>query len=316
MSNHKTEIDGVAMTVNSLKILRIAGGAQGFNWLPVFVAEEQGMFARKGIKIEYLRMGSVDKATTAVREGNADLAITPPEGAVADCLNGGGLRIVASNSERLPMSLVARPGITNLADLRGKRIGTSSLTEGTAIYTQLMLEQVGLRYPDDYEFVLSGVHTSRWAALQKGEADAAPQPAPWNFLAEREGYSILGEVSDAIPEIIFAALIARDAWLRLHGEVIDNLLDALREAHRFVNDPTNDAVTLPVYQRITTPDDTELAARGLEYTRGLGMWPENLLVSPGAFTATVDAMVKAGLMAPEQRLTASRVLLSDNSEVK
>ena len=26
--------------------VRLAGGAQGFNWLPVFVAEEQGMFDR------------------------------------------------------------------------------------------------------------------------------------------------------------------------------------------------------------------------------------------------------------------------------
>ena len=90
-------------------IVKLAGGAQGFNWLPVFIAEEKGLFEKYGLKIEYMRMGSVDKATTAVREGEADLAITPPEGAVADYIKGGDLRILASNSNRLPMSRKSQP---------------------------------------------------------------------------------------------------------------------------------------------------------------------------------------------------------------
>ena len=40
--------------------LRLAGGAQGFNWLPAFIADEQGLFEAQGIKIVYKRMGSVD----------------------------------------------------------------------------------------------------------------------------------------------------------------------------------------------------------------------------------------------------------------
>jgi ABC-type nitrate/sulfonate/bicarbonate transport system substrate-binding protein len=294
--------------------IRLAGGAQGFNWLPVFVAEEQGIFARHGLKIEYLRLGSVDKATSAVREGTADLAITPPEGAVVDHLAGGGLRIIASNSERLPMSMVARPGIADLAGLRGRRLGTSSLTEGTAIYTRVLLEQAGLTYPGDYEFVLAGVHTTRWAALQSGEIDAAPQPAPWNFLAERAGYMLLGEIAEAIPEIVFAAVIGEETWLAENRDAVRRLISALAEAHALVNDCANDAVTLPVYQRLTTPDDPDLAVRGLEYTRSLGMWPAGLHVSPSALAATVDVMVRSGLIAPEQRDEATGAVLSGFTE--
>ena len=290
--------------------IRLAGAAQGFNWLPVFVAEEQGMFDRNDVKIEYQRLGSVDKATAAVREGTADLAITPPEGAVADHVGGGTLRIIGSNSERLPMSIVARPGIADLAGLRGKRVGTSSLTEGTAIYTRIILGEVGLTYPDDYDFVLAGIHTARWEALQNDVIDAAPQPAPWNFLAEREGYVLLGEVSDAIPEIIFAAVVGEATWLHSNDELVRRFLHALTEAHDFVNDPANDSISLPIYQRLTTPDDVDLAVRGLRYTRDLGMWPSGLRVSPRAFAATLDAMIAAGLLSPKQRTDAAGVLLS------
>lgn len=289
--------------------IRLAGAAQGFNWLPVFVADDQGIFDRHGVEIEYQRLGSVDKATTAVREGTADLAITPPEGAVADHAAGGTLRIIGSNSERLPMSIVARPGIADLAALRGKRVGTSSLTEGTAIYTQIVLREVGLTYPDDYDFVLAGIHTARWEALQNNVIDAAPQPAPWNFLAERQGYGLLGEVSDAIPEIIFAAVVGEAAWLARNDDLVRRFLLALTEAHDFVNVPANDPVSLPIYQRLTTPDDVDLALRGLQYTRDLGMWPSGLRVSPRAFAATLDAMTAAGLISPQQRTDAAGVLL-------
>ncbi|MCP2636050.1 ABC transporter substrate-binding protein [Microbacterium sp. HD4P20] len=287
--------------------IRFAGGAQGFNWLPVFVAEEQGLFADNGLSIDYQRLGSVDKATTAVREGTADLAITPPEGAVADYLTGGALRIVGSNSERLPMSMVARPGIPDLAGLRGKRIGTSSLTEGTALYSRPLLGTVGLHYPGDYEFVLAGVHTARWAALERDEIDAAPQPAPWNFLAEREGYGLVGEIPDVIPEIIFAAVIGNQQWLDENRDAVSRLIAALSEAHAIVNDAANDTVTRRVYQGLTTPDDPELAARGLAYTRDLGMWPDGLRVSPTALATTIDVMIQAGLVEENDRERATGV---------
>lgn len=287
--------------------LRLAGGAQGFNWLPVFVADERRLFEKHGVRIVYKRMGSVEKATAAVLDGEADLAITPPEGAVADFVRGGELRIVAANAVRLPMSIVARPGIGSLSELRGKKVGTSSLTEGTAIYTQIMLAAAGLNYPGDYEFVLAGIHTKRWEALQAGEIDCAPQPAPWNFLAQDEGYGLLGEVCDAIPEIVFTAVIGRSSWLDANQTVVIRFLKALVEAHAVTNDAANPDITLPIFQRITTPDSESLARRGLDYMRGMGMWPDGLAVPDRALETTIDLMVRANLLDEAKRVAARGV---------
>lgn len=292
-------------SVEPLRPVRLAGAAQGFNWLPVFIADEQGLFDRRGLAVEYLRLGSVEKATLAVKEGTADLAITPPEGAVIDYLGGGSLRLIAINSQRLPMSMVSRPGIGALADLQGARIGTSSLTEGTAVYTTRMLATVGLNYPDDYSFVLAGVHTTRWDALRAGGIDAAPQPAPWNLLARREGFSDLGDIAQILPEIIFAAIVADLSWINSNAETASRLIDALAEAHEIVNDPAQDATTLPVYERITVPGDPELARAGFEYTRDLGMWPAGLRVSPNAFATNLEVMEGAGLITADQRTAAA-----------
>ncbi|PSH70452.1 ABC transporter substrate-binding protein [Phyllobacterium brassicacearum] len=287
--------------------VKLAGGAQGFNWLPVFVAEEQGMFEKRGLKIEYLRMGSVDKATTAVLDGEADLAITPPEGAVANYVRGGELRVVASNSNRLPMSIVANASIKSIAELKGKKIGTSSLTEGTAIYTQVLLAREGLNYPGDYDFALAGIHTKRWEALQAGEIDCAPQPAPWNFVAQQAGYNLIGEVNDVIPEILFAALIANRSWLEANSETVGKLLEALADAYAITNDPSREEITLPIFQRVTVPDDADLARRGLRYMRDMGMWPQGLSIPDKALDATIDLMIRAGLLDEGNRVSAAGV---------
>ena len=47
--------------------IKLAGGALGFNWLPVFVARERSIFERHGLEVELCRLGSVDKATAAVK---------------------------------------------------------------------------------------------------------------------------------------------------------------------------------------------------------------------------------------------------------
>ncbi|MFT4181468.1 MAG: ABC transporter substrate-binding protein [Rhizobium sp.] len=291
----------------SSRHLSLAGGAQGFNWLPVFIAEEHGIFARHGLTIEYRKMGTVDKATTAVLEGEADLAITPPEGAVSNFVKGGALRVIASNANRLPMSLVAQPSIKSIKELKGKKIGTSSLTEGTAIYTQMLLSREGLRYPGDYEFELAGIHTKRWEALQAGEIDCAPQPAPWNFLAEREGYTLIGEINDVIPEIVFAAVIGRKSWLEDNRDIVVRFLGALLEAYAITNDPSREDITLPIFQRITTRDDADLAARGLRYMRDMGMWPGDLSIPQAAMEATVDLMIRADLLDEVARSSAGGV---------
>jgi NitT/TauT family transport system substrate-binding protein len=287
--------------------LKLAGGAQGFNWLPIFVAIEHGLFEKAGLDIELLKLGGVDKATQAVIDGDADLAITPPEGAISNYIAGGDLRIVASNSNRLPMSLVARPEIKSIADLKGKKIGTSSLTEGTAIYTQIMLAEHGLAYPGDYEFALAGIHTARWDAMQKGEIDAAPQPAPWNFLAADQGYSLLGEVNESIPDIVFAAFIGKKSLLEANAAALAGFFGALDQAYDFVNDPANEDAATAIFQTITTKDSADLARRGYIYMRDMGMWPRHMAVPSSALATSIDLMIKANLLDEGQRSAAMGV---------
>jgi ABC-type nitrate/sulfonate/bicarbonate transport system substrate-binding protein len=290
--------------------LRIGGGAVGFNWLPVFAAQQQGLFACRGLNVEIKRLGTVDKATAAVRSGELDLAITPPEGAIRDCVGGGNLRIIAGNVNRLPLSLIANPRFRRIEDLKGAKLGTSSLTEGTALYTMEVLRRHGLNYPGDYEFAVVGVHPARWKALQDGTIDAAVQLIPLNFVAVDAGYANLGEVTDYIPEIVFTALIVNRTWAEAHRSQIVAFLRGLIEGTRWMYDPDNDERLLAMTMEITQAQG-EYVRRSLDYMREKHVFARDLSISDAAFATSIELMRKAGL-ADASLVAGARATLDDS----
>jgi NitT/TauT family transport system substrate-binding protein len=275
-------------------LLRLGAGAAGFNWLPIFLADRRGLFAQRGLRIEVHRMGSVDKATAAVRSGELDIAITPPEGAIRDCAAGGELRIIAGNVNRLPLSLIAHPRIARIEELRGKTLGTSSMTEGTALYTMEMLRQHGLHYPGDYRFSIVGVHPARWKALQERTIDAAVQLIPLNFVAIDAGWPNLGEASDYIPEIVFTALIVRQSWANAERDTLHTFLRILREATGIVYDPASDDTLLAI-TRETAQAEGDYARKALDYMRAKQVFTPDLSIPNAAFAKTLELMQRAGV---------------------
>jgi NitT/TauT family transport system substrate-binding protein len=295
---------------SKLTTLVIGGGAVGFNWLPVIVADRQGLFARRGLRVEIKRLGTVDKATAAVKSGELNLTITPPEGAIRDCGAGGNLRIIAGNVNRLPLSLIANPRFKRIEELKGARLGTSSLTEGTALYTMEVLRQHGLNYPGDYEFAVVGVHPARWKALQEGTIDAAVQLIPLNFVAVDAGYSNLGEVTDYIPEIIFTAMIVDRTWAEAHRADVVAFLGAVMEATRWLYEPTDEAALLDLTAEITQAEG-HYGQQALAYMREKNVFPRDLAISPAAFSKSIELMQKAGL-ADATLVAAAPAVLDDS----
>jgi NitT/TauT family transport system substrate-binding protein len=302
-------VSAVAGAGAGVATLRVGGGAVGFNWLPVIVADRQGMFARRNLAIEIKRLGAVDKATAAVKAGELDLVITPPEGAIRDCAGGGNLRIIAGNVNRLPLSLIANPRIGQIKGLRGARLGTSSLTEGTALYTMEVLRHHGLNYPGDYEFAVVGVHPARWKALQEGTIDAAVQLIPLNFVAEDAGYNNLGEVTDYIPEIVFTGLIVDRVAAECRREQIIAFLQGVMEGTRWLYDPANDETLLTLTKELTQAEG-KYGRQALDYMRDKRVFSHDLSIPGAAFAKSIELMQKAGL-ADEHLPARARAVLDD-----
>jgi|ERR1700733_3662841 ABC-type nitrate/sulfonate/bicarbonate transport system substrate-binding protein len=266
--------------------------APAFVYFPIWVAIERGFFGSRGIECGISVAGTTDGTTAALEQGETQFAMVTPEGVVSNVAKGGRLRLVAGNSNRAPLSLIGAKGIEQIEDLRGKRVGSTSLKEGTAIMVQKMLAAHGLHYPGDYEFATVGAHPQRWDHLQAGTIQAGLQLIPYNYIAEDAGYPKLGEASEYVPDYAFTAIAFNLDWSEPNRALSVRVLGALREAVDWTFDNLDAAAEI-----IAKANKTKVtyAKRALfEMIEG-EMTPRDLVIGPKALDAVFGAMREAGL---------------------
>ena len=260
--------------------------------VPLWIAQERGFLERRDLAATERICGTTHGVTSALRDGEVDIALTAPEGSIADAVAGGPLRVVAGLTDRPPLSMIALPRHHTFEDLRGGRIGTSSLTEGTRHVAERMLAAHGLTYPADYEFALEGSHVERWKALQAGTIDAALQMIPYDFMAVEAGFTDLGPVAEEFAlNSVCVAIGPERAWL-------SPFLQALAEAAQWFRGHVEQSAQIAA---VRTSIEPRYALRACQALAADGVIPRELRSSPRALAAVTAALRSSGLIPPDAR---------------
>jgi len=249
------------------------------------VAQERGFLGRRGLAATERICGTTHGVTNALRNGEVDIALTAPEGSIADAEAGGPLRVVAGLTDRPPLSMIALSRHHTFEDLRGGRIGTSSLTEGTRHVAERMLAAHGLTYPADYDFALEGSHVQRWKALQAGTIDAALQMIPYDAMAVEAGFTDLGPVAE---EFALNAVCVR---LPAERAELTPFLQALAEAAEWFRGHIEESAAIAAQRTSIEPRH---ALRACQALAADGVIPRDLRPSPGALAAVTAALRSSG----------------------
>jgi NitT/TauT family transport system substrate-binding protein len=275
----------------SMREITVGVVAPAYVNVPLWVAQQRGFLERHGLRATERILGTTHGVTNALRDGEVDIALTAPEGSVADAVAGGPLRVVAGLTDRPPLSMIAIPSRRTFNDLRGGRIGTSSLTEGTRHVAERMLAAHGLAYPDDYAFALEGSHVERWKALQAGTIDAALQMIPYDCIATDAGYTNLGPVTEDF--FLNGVCINNHSAQR---EVVSPFLQALAEAAEWFRGNIEESAGIAAARTSIEP---RYALRACQALTADGVIPRDLRPGHAALAAAVEALRSGGLIPAE-----------------
>jgi ABC-type nitrate/sulfonate/bicarbonate transport system substrate-binding protein len=216
-----------------VRALTVGAVSRNYFNLPLWIAQHAGLFNRQGLSVAIELIESIDEVTRRLAEGQLNLALNVTENTILNSEQGGRLEIIAGNVNRLPFSFVARPHIKRYADLRGARIGVSSIRAGSSSLVMKLLAAHGLHYPKDYTLLAVGPILSRWKMLQSGEIDGGLQGAPLNYIAVDAGFSDLGNPRSQFPDFQFTSLDVDSDWARQNRDTVVAFLMAYRQAHRW-----------------------------------------------------------------------------------
>jgi NitT/TauT family transport system substrate-binding protein len=160
--------------------VRIAVSSKSLGFLDTWAARERGFFRKHGIDAEIIAMRP-PLTIGAIQTGDIDYAwgaSTISRGAISDAP----VRIVSLALRSSFHTLMTRPHIKTIADLKGKNIAVT----------------VGGVDPRDVAFVNMGGSDTRFPALVSGQIDATPISLPFFVIAKRQGFNLLGTASDVI----------------------------------------------------------------------------------------------------------------------
>ena len=208
--------------------------------IPLWVAQRQNFFGKYGLKSKTLWVRSNPTQIATLASGETQIAYGGATTALAAAVGGKELMIVASLSSRENLDLVARPGINNPKDLRGKRFGIQSIGGGVWKTATVWLEHFGMdEKRDNIQMIVIGDVTVLSQALETGRIDATVVPS---FLSRRlaeKGFAVLGRCDQTRLSSVGMAIVVDKAYLQQNSDTLQDVVKGLTESMVFILNPKN-----------------------------------------------------------------------------
>lgn len=225
------------------RVLKIVAFAGGWN-LPLWVAEEQGLFAREGVAVELAYTPNSGALVRGLMESRHDLALAAIDNLIAYQEGQGDGPLLASPDLVAVMgvdygflSVVAQPGIRTMTDLRGKTLSVDSLNTGFAYVLRELLRLHGISGAE-VTIVRGGATELRFQALVDGKVDATLLRTPFDILAAERGLSVLAS-ADTLGPYVGTSGFVRRSWAQANEATLVAFLRGYRRAMQWLDGPAH-----------------------------------------------------------------------------
>jgi len=223
----------------------------------VYVAHEEGLFKKNGLEVELIHIPSSSRGIQAILAGELAFSTMDGQNAVQANLKGAGLALVAGATNRFVFSLMARPEIKRISDLKGKKIGITRIGSSTHTATLYALSQAGLK-PGDYQILPLMEVPNIFTALVAGQIDAGTVSPPTNSRARKAGLNELMNLAKEGPETVSVAIGTSRSYIKANEDTVRRVVRAYAEAlHLFKTNKTAAIRVLGKYTRVKEQDILE-----------------------------------------------------------
>jgi len=205
--------------------------AIGYYPLPAFViAQEKGFFSHKGLEVGFEIATFAPDHNRGMAEGRWDLSLTSPDTMIARATRDGHDFVLFLMAEKgLQVKLFGARNIKSPAELRGKLLAGDPGDSNYDLHRRKILRDYGL-YETEYQVKIIGTSPFRLDALRKGEVSACMVAPPYDAQAINEGFNLLAQASDHIPDYPTATCWSRRSWAQQNREKLLRFVQAFVEA--------------------------------------------------------------------------------------
>ncbi len=233
------------------------------NWIP-WIAKDAKIYEKHGLDVELVLVKGSGQTSSAILGGSLFAApVAVPQVMLAN-LAGADLVNIAHTVPGVQSKLLVKQEIKRPEDIKGKRIGTSSIGSLGDFLFKYIIRKNGMDPMRDVIWLSIGTPQERLQALSSGRADAADLSYPIDAQALRLGYHVLW---DARKEVVYPSMsvVTRRKTLQDDRDTVMRMLRSHVEAIAYFK--THKDFSMKVLGKYLRTNDQELLEGSYEIFR-------------------------------------------------
>ena len=202
------------------------GTSVSISHLPVWVAKDAGLFAKKGLNVEPVQIRGGALITMGIMSGQLQFSGAGAESVVAARIEGGDVVLLACPSNLEPIYLITRPEIKSAAELKGKSSAVTRLGSSTHFYLRAALRNIGLDSEKDITILQLGAGPEMATALESGRISVAALNVRYAIPFLRRNWPVLVDLTKT--DLIYpsSCVTSSRAFVKSEPKVVEDFLSA------------------------------------------------------------------------------------------
>ena len=236
--------------------VRISFSSRSNTSVPYYVAVSKGFFRDEGMDVEIIQ---ANPRLGVMALMNGDVSFTGTfVSTVRGILSGFPMKIVLVAFKKGVYYLIAHPSVKDVQDLRGKKLGVSSLRGADHLVAEELLRSKGLN-PALMQPVVLGDTSVRLQSVITGAVEVTTLSPPHDLMAQKAGVKVLA----GPPEIGMPAsgMITSERLIKENPAFVRRGVRAILRANRFIDENRAETIKILLQWVKQTP---EIAGRSYD----------------------------------------------------
>lgn len=230
------------------------------SYLPVFIAEEKGIFKKNGIDVE---LHIDENLSELYAERKLDIICTGLTESILSTSEGHFSKIIYRFTYSITNDLiVSNNSIKDMESLKKKKISFEGINSSSHIFVQQLLSKKGIQ--DGEYFAVNLPMHKVIQELEKGTIDAGHTTGVSLSEINKKGLSVIGKSSDD-PDLLADTLVADSAFLEKHKQKVKLLVSSIIEAKSFYDSNPEEGVSVFVNYSKRKKEDIKEELSGIKF---------------------------------------------------
>lgn len=212
---------------------RMAYTSINIQMTPIYIMKDLDLPRKHSLDAEILMIPVSSRAIQSALAGEIQFMTSGGVANINANMAGGDFVGITSTISTFVFKIIGQPGIKDPSQLKGKKVAISRLGGASDFSLRYALDRWGLVPEKDVAIIQIGGEAEGLLALQNKAVDAATISEPFTTIAQREGFSVVADLSRLNVPYTLHGIGTRKSIIRDHREIVVRFMKAYVEAIYF-----------------------------------------------------------------------------------